>query len=402
LKMFQKYQEKIYDPNFKYAYDANKYEKVLADAYSNLSAGKGIGNIAANVAQAQITPSVGDYVAKRYDDAISRLDVEALGDFSGNVFTSTEVQDKAEVERLRNSVMEDPNVKQRFTINGQVDPVKQQETQQLVEDYINKKITDVKPYRQTTGSRSSSDRYRNATDYTPSAFDYKGNNYSLVRVPSDVTQTERNFFVDGAMNLDTKEKAQLTQDNAQIVGVDVEKGVILLEGKGGFATKGGKTLYASDKANPTKQGNEWTGAITSNVMNSEWQAEQIQNSYTGDRPIESVKDVTKTETDGIITITGTVVYDKKGWGTGNGEEKISVTYKPFTDPSTSAVFEAPMKENKEAVANMFPKVLVNGKPLEAYFSEQPKKSAKEIERLDKNSGKVAIFDADTKQFIRWK
>ena len=49
LKQFQTYQEKIYDPNFKYAYDQDKYEKILGDAYGRLMRGEGVGNLSAEV-----------------------------------------------------------------------------------------------------------------------------------------------------------------------------------------------------------------------------------------------------------------------------------------------------------------------------------------------------------------
>ena len=159
LKQFEEYRKKIYDPNFKYTFDTDKYEDILGSAYGRVMKGEGLGDIAAEVGGAMLAPSVSDYVSKRYDEAIGRLDVQALGEFKGNVFTSTTVQNREEVERLRNEIMSDANVRNRFTANGVVDEVKRAETQQLVEDYVNRKITEVKPYKQTTTGRKEFEPY---------------------------------------------------------------------------------------------------------------------------------------------------------------------------------------------------------------------------------------------------
>ena len=51
-------------------------------------------------------------------------------------------------------------------------------------------------------------------------------------------------------------------------------------------------------------------------------------------------------------------------GKGTREFPVTLNYKTFTDPSSEGTFTAPIRGNKAALAPMFPKVLVNGTPVE--------------------------------------
>ena len=147
----------------------------------------------------------------------------------------------------------------------------------------------------------------------------------------------------------------------------------MLQGKGGFATKGSETAYIEKGTTPQGKSGDWK-ALTEKEIDKADLKTKLQLKYTGGRPVEDVKvnRPVKNE-DGSITVTGTVIYDKPRWGAGNGEEEVSITFEPFTDPASAAVYEAPLYENKEAVANMFPKVSIKGKPLGEYFNGQPTK-----------------------------
>ena len=148
------------DPNSQYAYNIEGMLTELRQWDKAFEKGEYLGDPRTIGFKHQLEPSVSDYVAKRYDDAISRLGVEALGEFKGNVFTSTTVQNREEVERLRDAVMQDPNVRRRYTANdGTIFEDKRVEVQRGVEDYINRKITEVKPYRQTIGRGVTKDVY---------------------------------------------------------------------------------------------------------------------------------------------------------------------------------------------------------------------------------------------------
>lgn len=156
LKQFEQRRDNILlNPNSRYLYDLDKTEQVIGGAYERLMRGEGIGNFSADLAQTMRAPTISDYVGKLYGDAIKQLDVISKGRFQGNVFTSTTEQDKAELGRLRDEIMRDSGISNRYmNPDGSVNEEKKAETQQLVEDYIDRVAQDTKPYRQTTsGSR---------------------------------------------------------------------------------------------------------------------------------------------------------------------------------------------------------------------------------------------------------
>jgi hypothetical protein len=230
--------------------------------------------------------------------------------------------------------------------------------------------TDVTPWQpRSTGAGGGSGLDKNARDYTPSPYEYGKNKYNMVQIPSDVSQVDRNFFINKATNLDTGETVQLDQNKASLLGVDVDKGVVILKGAGGFATKNGKPLFIKEGTEPMKTDGEYSGDTMAALSNPSRQESLLKDAYTGGRPVEEVKGISMEETEDGLVIKGTVVVDKKLPFTGSSEVPVEVRYTKFKDPKAEAVFEAPLNENKPAVAIMFPKVKVRGIPLEQYVDK---------------------------------
>lgn len=230
--------------------------------------------------------------------------------------------------------------------------------------------TDVTPWQpRSGGAGGGSGLDKNARDYTPSPYEYGKNKYNMVQIPSDVSQVDRNFFINKATNLDTGETVQLDQNKASLLGVDVDKGVVILKGTGGFATKNGKPLFIKEGTEPMKTDGEYSGDTMAALSNPSRQESLLKDAYTGGRPVEEVKGISMEETEDGLVIKGIVVVDKKLPFTGSSEVPVEVRYTKFKDPKAEAVFEAPLNENKPAVAIMFPKVKVRGVPLEQYVDK---------------------------------
>ena len=339
------------NPNLRYITNFPEYQKKLADYYSNKVSGKPTGNLSAELASTFQAPAVPDFIEKKYEPIIKGLNISAKARWQdANTFVFNTAQDEEEVDRQIDYVFStDPFLKAQDT----------PEQRQAVKDAWIKNEAKFETYR-PSAPRASSDRYRNATDYTPTPFNYKNNNYDIVPVPSDVTQTERNFFINNASNLDTGKKSQLTEDNAKIVGVDVERGVILLEGKGGKAQSGGKDLYIPEGEQPFKGDSGWQGD-TEDTLKGKAAESTIKKKYKGKDRVREIADVkTEKDADGNIILSGTVVTKKE-------RIPISIKYVTFTDPASQAIYTAPMRGNKTAVAAAFPDMNIDGRPLEWYF-----------------------------------
>jgi hypothetical protein len=219
--------------------------------------------------------------------------------------------------------------------------------------------------------RRSSGADKNAINYTPTPFEHKGSGtkYNIVQIPSNVSKADQNFFINKAVNKDTGEIVQLDQNKASLLGVDVDKGVILLEGLGAKAERGGKQLFIKEGVPPAKDDEGWEGDTEEQLSNPARQEQIIKNNFPAGTTIKEVKD-TKTvkNKDGSITVSGTATINP-GMFSRNIKENVKVTLNTFNDPKAQAVFEAPLGVNKPAVAVAFPKVKVRGVPLEQYVDE---------------------------------
>lgn len=373
LKQFDSFKKIALDPNFQYAYDPNKYEQIMGETYNNLMQGKGIGDLTAKVAGAMKAPSTGDYLSNRYGQDIKSLDLESLGDFDGNIFTQTELsglsvkgqESLAKAQRLRDTMLRDPYFRNK--------PNAKQE----VEDFISQMRSETKPYRQTTGS--SGGRNKNAVDFTPSKTTIEGRDYNIVDVPRSVSQVPIIKTITSGTNITTGKPLSGAVE-AELVGVDWDKKVGIFRGKGGKATKGGEVAYIRQGTTPKGKSGDWTGAYTEKDLDRADLSSQLALEYKGGRKVEEVKvDKPVKNSDGSITVSGTVKFDKPKWFTGSGEEKVSLTFEPFDDPASAATYEAPIK--KTDVANWYGKATINGKDPDYYFSGEDKVSAKETKSL---------------------
>lgn len=396
IKQIEEAQKVMYNPDFKYAYNRDAYASELGQIIKDVDNGKDVGNISARLYRHAIPPSITDVMFKNFANDIKNLDLQSnVKQIAPNQFRITTTQKEGEV----NSKLD-----YFFKTNPFLAANDTPENRQIAKDAVIHSVDKTQLFNPKTSQGSG--KYKNATDYTPTPFEYKGKSYSLIRVPSDVTQTERNFFVDNAINLDTNKKTQLTQDNAQIVGIDVEDGVLLLQGKGGKAQKGGELVYTPEGISSQKNNGQWSGNVESWFDSSEHVKSALEGAYEGTGKIKEIKnvDVTKDGDDNII-LSGTAVV-KEGLLGKPKEVLVKRKYNTFVDPSSEAVYEAPLYQNKEAVANMFPKVSVYGKPLEQYFNEQPKKqSVPELDKqklLDQGYSEKQIQDAVSSGKIKLK
>lgn len=362
LKQFDSFKKIALDPNFQYAYDPNKYEQIMGETYKNLMEGKGLGDLTAKVASAMKAPSTGDYLSNRYGQDIKSLDLESLGDFEGNIFTQTELsglsvkgkESYAKAQRLRDTMLQDPYFRNK--------PNAKQE----VEDFISQMRSETRPYKQTTGSGGSGDRNKNAIDFTHNKTEIEGEEFELVDVPTSIPQSERIKTITSGRNITTKKPLDGAV-KAELVGVNWKKKTGVFRGIGGKATKGGEIAYIRQGETPRGTSNDWKGVFTEKDFNKSDFSSTLASEYKGGRPVEEVKvDKPVKNSDGSITVSGTVKFDKPKWFTGSGEEKVSITYEPFTDPKSEAYYEAPIK--KTDVANWYGKTLIDGKDPDYYFS----------------------------------
>lgn len=366
----------LLDPNTQYGYDVGGIANELKEWDESFARGEYLGDPKTILFKHQVEAPVSGYVSKNYSDAINALDVEALGEYEGNVFTETKLSglsvgaqegiDKA--RRLRDVMMQDPSVVRRYTdANGVEIPEKKADVQAQIEDTISQRIQ--KTQKGYTSRSTGTSKYKSAVDYTPSAFNYKGNDYSIVRIPSNISQTDRNFFVNEAKNLDSGKTEKLTQDNAKIVGVDVDKGVMLLEGKGGNAENNGEVVFIQKGTPPIRGKRGWVAQTEAQLSNAEFQKETLKDMYVGGggkEKVKGIKNVTKTPIENGFILSG-VIETKRG------DVPVEKTFISFTDPTSTAIYEAPLWTNKEAVTNMFSKVFIKKKPLEKYFDEYDSK-----------------------------
>ena len=234
---------------------------------------------------------------------------------------------------------------------------------------------ETRPYvpKNTGGGYDLGEKYKRAVNYDPQPQTYKGQTFNIVKVPGDIAQSTRNFFIQGAVNLDTNKASDLTEDNAQILGVDVDNNKLILQGKGGVASRDGNPLYLPQGVEPTADNVKYSAVVDSDIKNPTAQKTALLGQFKKDsgKKADKVTDINVTESDGKITVSGKAVVTH----TFGADEStpVSVTYNTFTDPKSNAIFTAPLDANKPAVAAMFGKVKVRNKPFETYFDETQQK-----------------------------
>ena len=369
LKQFQDFQKITTNPAARGLYDMNKLDEIAGSTYKNLMEGKGIGDLTAKLAGAIREQNPADYISKFYAQNVKGLDIESIArQKNKNSYEITEGEVAQEVDKLLDYVQQnDPNMNRVLSDANQ---------RQVAKDALIREATkQMKGSLYETGSDGSSP-YKNAVDYTPSEFTYKNKKWNIVSTPSDVTQTDRNFFINKATNVDTGETAQMTQDNAKIVGIDVDNGVIILEGKGGKAKTGDQLMYHLEgQPAPTKDGKYWNNATAeSQLRKEETQRTMLSGSEEATKFGVKAKDVVVDSvdiTEDGFTIKGHATVSSGFFGTKKQPVQLEVKGNTFTDPTSQAIYEAPLYENKPAVSSWFKKATIKGKPIPYYFDNKP-------------------------------
>jgi len=381
LKKIEEAQKLRLDPRYDGVYDNRIIDEAIIEAQKNIEEGRGIGSdFTAKIASALIPQSNSNYFAKHYGNLVKGLNTEVSAALRGGILTSTQksglsVEDQESYDKanwaVENALETNPFYKNQFTdANGNVNTEARARVRKEIVDSISPIDTQQTQARYQSSGGRGSNPYSSMIDYTPKSFKYGDKTYdNFVQIRGDKSQTDRNFFIDNAVNLDTGEKSQLTEDNAKIVGFDVNKGVLLLKGKGGIALKAGKPVFIDEEKSPAKMDGVWKGK-TENEMTPAWQETIVRGGYEGTKDIEGVENVSMNKDDnGNIVVTGTVLVDKKLPFTGNEKIKVKKVFKTFTDPLAEATYEAQLYENKEAATPFLRTMAVNGKPLEKYFDE---------------------------------
>lgn len=259
---------------------------------------------------------------------------------------------------------------------------------------------------------------KTALDFEPEQVTIANRDYNLVNTPTTVPQSARSYALKGAVNLTTGEQTKKL-DKAQVVGVDVDQNKILFKSGGGLAKVGDELALFREGDRPSYSQGKWTnGVAESDLEKPSVQQAKLMGAYERQNPEgntpKEIKNTSIEKTEDGYVLRGEAVV--KGGITDLWKTKtipVSVAYKTANDPRPESFYEAPLSENKSAVANWMSKVAINGKPMGQYFeeyktqkpqvkAEQPKAktSVTEVQRKTKD-GRIAIFDANTKQFIRY-
>lgn len=218
-----------------------------------------------------------------------------------------------------------------------------------------------------------------ALDFEPEQVTIANKDYNLVNTPTTVPQSARSYALRGAVNLTTKEQTKKL-DNAQVIGVDVDQNKILFKSGGGLAKVGDELALFREGDRPSFYQGKWENGVPMSDLDKESvQKTKLirafeQNNPDEDAPSE-IRNIRPEKTEDGVTLKGDAVV-KGGWFSKDKTIPVSVTYKTARDPRPESFYEAPLSENKSAVANWISKVAINGKPLGQYFEEYKKQTKK--------------------------
>lgn len=241
----------------------------------------------------------------------------------------------------------------------------------------NKGLLDRKPVG--NGSDLGYGLGRSAIDFEPEVTNIGGRDYNLVNTPSTVPQASRVYSVKGATNLTTGEPVgQL--DKAKVVGVDVDQNKIIFESGGGIAKIGDEVALFKEGDTPLFEKGKWENGIAEADINKpSVQKTKLMGAYRKSNPDEKepedISNVRVVKTEDGYTLKGDAKVSE--WmGLSKKTVPVSVSYKTANDPRPASFYEAPLSENKSAVANWISKVAINGKPMGQYFDEYKKSAPK--------------------------
>lgn len=241
----------------------------------------------------------------------------------------------------------------------------------------NKGLKDRKPVG--SGSGLGYGLGKSALDFEPEVTNIGGRDYNLVNTPTTVPQSARTYSVRGATNLTTGESASKL-DKAKVVGVDVDQNKIVFESGGGIAKIGDEVALFKEGETPLFEKGKWENGISeSDISKPSVQKTKLMGAYRKSNPDEKepedISNVRVVKTEDGYTLKGDAKVSE--WmGLSKKTVPVSVSYKTANDPRPASFYEAPLSENKSAVANWISKVAINGKPMGQYFDEYKKTTPK--------------------------
>lgn len=258
---------------------------------------------------------------------------------------------------------------------------------------------------------------KSAMDFEPEPVTIANREYNLVNTPTTVPQSARSYSLKNAVNLTTGEKANKL-DKAKVVGVDAENNKIIFQSGGGLAKIDNELALFQEGDRPSFYQGKWENGVPMSDLDKESvQKAKLNAAFSRNNPEEDapsdIKNIRVEKTEDGVVLRGEAVTPSKYFGLKKEKSiPVSVTYKTAQDPRPESFYEAPLSENKSAVANWISKVSISGKPLGQYFEEyktqkpqvkeqtKTKSTANEVQRQTKD-GRIAIFDANTKKFLRY-
>lgn len=393
-----KVREFMLDPNTQYGYNIDAIANELAQWDESFKKGEYTGDPRTILFKHQVEAPVSGYISKRYNDAIDQLDVEALGDFTGNVFTETEltglnVQAQESVDkarRLRDVIMQDPNVLNRYVNpDGTENLEAKAEIQQQIEDAISRKISETKPYRQSTSGTGTTRQLR---ELSPKKVELASGEYTdYVDYPA--SQSEKRFTINRALNEETgREDTFDTAQSMRVIGFDPTANKVFFVSKGGEKKVNGNRVFNIGTKELTEEdiagGNP--KVFTELAKNSKFEGADNATRVTGVEVIDNE--------DGTFTLKGTVEkWRKKGISpigidirkgmvsednlntdkhVLDDSEEVSVTIKPVMDEKATTRYSAPLSEYEEVVSELY-QYGIGGHRVRDYYKSQIGKQKKD-------------------------
>jgi len=357
LKQYDQAQKLLLDPRVKDYYDTTKLEGILKDSYSSLMEGKGIGDLNAKLFAAQIPLATTDIVFKRYSNDIKGLDKYVKGEWKDrNTFMFTNAEDEAEVDAVVDYTFQrDPDLKRRDT----------PEERLRVKNALIQANQDFKTYNPTSGS-GSGNKYEPYVNTTP--FDDKVGDKD-VTVNSSVSLTDTSAFASGkrkvapeAIEYHNAAKSEEAYRKAALKYYEKE-GLNLTTAKKLIDEQVKKNLIVDKKFIPYFE----DGDVVSEPF--------VKVQYP-EKPEVDFSDLTTLLSSGAKTV---------------------VDYIPYSDQSVKNALGGKLGAKRE-------KVFGATESLRGQSSAPKEKteSVEEVERKEPKTGKIYIFDAKTKKFIREK
>jgi hypothetical protein len=331
----------------------------------------------------QVPVSEGDFIAKHYGNEMKALEDFVTGDFTGNIFKTTELTgldpNTYELTRrasdLRDRILENPWMKSKYTNpDGSINPEAYARQKQVAEDNITRIVEDMKSY----SPRAGSGKDKELTYLTPTTVDVNGEDVSVYNVPAGIPQTKMTITVGGKLkNANTGRMEEVkgnTLDDFIVKGVSPETREVFVQVEGGgVLERDGQPLLARETEIGSLEGRSDSdkmqdGQTPNQIKENAFSILVGQSSKPSERDWTRVVDAKVTENnDGSYTLSGTLErHGTKALGVGLGgvrkeedlskegenlkkSEQVSITYQPITGGKEPKSYALPMDEYKDVL-----------------------------------------------------